>query len=119
MKLIFSIFAIFLTFQQAHSAIHNLPTKDYLSYCQKAPFDKESYCHAFFEGVLSTMTLKNAYLLCFRNNSDREIYANVMKKSTNYLRENPPAAIYSSATIIYHSLLAIYSCDGKGSAIIK
>lgn len=65
------------------------------------------------------MTLGNAYLLCFKQNSDRDIYENAIKKSVHYLHTHPPANIYSSATILYHSLLALYSCDGQGSAVIR
>lgn len=121
MKVLFVFLAILLNIQQAYSytSAGLSSTKDYFPHCQQTSFNKESVCYAFFEGVVSTMTLGNVYLLCFKQNSDREIYENVLKKSNQYLRANPDANIFTSATILYHSLLALYSCDDKGSTLIK
>ena len=121
MKTILICLLFFLNMQQAYSytSAGLSSAKDYLSQCQQTSYNKSSPCYAFFEGVLGTMTLGNANLLCFKRSSDREIYENAINKSIKYLHANPNANIYTSATILSHSLLALYSCNGKGSNLIK
>lgn len=93
--------------------INYTSTEEYFKNCEHAPFDKGSGCYVYFSGIIDTITLVyNNKQLCI-NDSDRDIYKKVMKIATQYLRRQPAATIYTSTTILAHSLINAYACNPR------
>ena len=73
MRFIIALIIGFITLGSAYGYTDYSSTKDYFSHCEKAPFNKDSACYAYFLGILYTLMLHPQP--CIRpTDSDKEIY---------------------------------------------
>lgn len=84
-------------------------TEQYFKTCSKAPFDINSACYLYYEGVLDITLPYEQRHICLHDN-DKTIYKKVMKLSAEYLRAYPSEKITYASIIIRNSLLKLYPC---------